>query len=62
MKFGSFKLKDILKLLGYNDCARTVSRIKIDKNNKKKYSELKLYPSRGTPFNFQQTTIFIDES
>ena len=35
-----FKLKDIVKLLDYNDHSRTVSRINI--KNKYKFSELKV--------------------
>jgi len=57
-----FKLKDILKLLGYSNLKKTLYSSIIDKNNKKKYSQLKVYPSRGTPLNFQSTTIFIDEA
>ena len=41
---------------------KAVWKLSIDTNNKKKYSELKGVPSRGTPLNFQSTTIFIDEA
>lgn len=34
----------------------------IDDKNKVKYSEIKGYPSRGTPLNAQPNAIFIDES
>ena len=57
-----FKLKDIVKLLGYNDYSRTVSRININNNNKIHYNKIKLLPSMAVPHNFQQSTIFIDES
>ncbi len=55
-----FKLKDILKILDYNDLARTVSRLKVD--NKKYFSDIKVLPSMAVPLNFQKTTIFIDEA
>jgi prophage antirepressor-like protein len=54
-----FKLKDIVKLLNYNDHARTVTRLKLDK---KKFSDIKVLPSMAVPSNFQPSTIFIDES
>ena len=57
-----FKLKDIIKLLGYSNVKKTLYSSIIDKNNKKKYSQLKVYPSRGTPPNFQSKSIFVDES
>lgn len=56
-----FKLKDIVKLLEYNDHSRTVSRLKLD-NNKKPFSRIKVLPSMAVPSNFQLTTIFIDEA
>jgi prophage antirepressor-like protein len=56
-----FKLKDIVKLLGYNDHSRTVSRININNNNKIHYNKIKLLPSMAVPHNFQPSTIFIDE-
>ena len=37
-----FKLKDIVKLLDYNDHSRTVSRLKLEKNNKKTFSNIKV--------------------
>jgi prophage antirepressor-like protein len=55
-----FKLKDIVKLLGYNDHSRTVSRINI--SNKFKFKDIKVLPSMAIPLNFQSSTIFIDES
>jgi len=57
-----FKLKDIIKLLGYSNVKKTLYSSIIDKNNKKKYSQLKVYPSKGTPPNFQSKSIFIDEA
>jgi prophage antirepressor-like protein len=47
-----FKLKDIVKLLGYNDHSRTVSRININNNNKIHYNKIKLLPSMTVPHNF----------
>ena len=55
-----FKLKDIVKLLGYNDHSRTVSRINI--SNKFKFKDIKVLPLMAVPLNFQPSTIFIDES
>ncbi len=58
-----FKLKDILKLLGYTNLKKALYSSFIDDKNKKKYSSLKVYPSRGTPvMNLQPNAIFIDES
>ena len=58
-----FKLRDIVKLLGYSNFKKVVWKLSLDSNNnKKKYSELKGVPSRGTPLNFQSTTIFVDEA
>ncbi len=58
-----FKLKDILKLLGYKNLKKALYSSFIDDKNKKKYSSLKVYPSRGTPvMNLQPNAIFIDES
>lgn len=57
-----FKLKDIVKLLGYNDHSRTVSRININNNNKIHYNKIKLLPLMAVPHNFQPSTIFIDEA
>ena len=57
-----FKLKDIVKLLDYNDHSRTVSRLKLEKNNKKTFSNIKVPSSMAVPSNFQLTTIFIDEA
>lgn len=55
-----FKLKDILKILNYNDLSRTVSRLKID--DKTPFKNIKVLPSMAVPLNFQTTTIFIDEA
>ena len=55
-----FKLKDIVKLLGYNDHSRTVSRINI--SNKFKFKDIKVLPSMAIPLNSQPSTIFIDEA
>ena len=52
-----FKLKDIVKLLNYNDYSRTVSRINID--CKKQLKNLKVLPLMVIPSNFQPSTIFI---
>jgi prophage antirepressor-like protein len=49
-------------LLNYNDHSRAVARINIDKNNRKKFNQIKVLPTMAVPQNFQQTTIFIDES
>jgi prophage antirepressor-like protein len=57
-----FKLKDIVKLLDYNDYSRTVSRLKLDNSNKKTFSNIKALPSMAVPYNFQPSTIFIDEA
>lgn len=57
-----FKLKDIVKILGYNDHARSVTRLNIDDENKIYYNKIKLLPFMAVPYNFQPTTIFIDEA
>jgi prophage antirepressor-like protein len=57
-----FKLKDILKLLKYTNLKKALYSSFIDNINKKIYKDIKVYPSRGTPSNFQPSTIFIDES
>ena len=57
-----FKLKDIVKLLGYTNLKKALYSSFIDDKNKKKYSEIKVYPSRGTPLNLQPNAFFIDEA
>lgn len=57
-----FKLKDIVRILDYNDHARTVTRLNIDDENKIYYNKIKLLPSMAVPPNFQPSTIFIDEA
>lgn len=57
-----FKLKDIVKLLGYSNLKKALYSTFIETNNKKKYSDIKVYPWTGTPVNFQSKSIFIDEA
>lgn len=57
-----FKLKDILKLLNYTNVKKALYSSFIDEKNKKTYSNIKVYPSRGTPLNAQPSAIFIDEA
>jgi prophage antirepressor-like protein len=57
-----FKLKDILKLLGYSNLKKALYSTNINENNKMKYSDIKMYPSRGTLNGIHKYTIFIDEA
>ncbi len=57
-----FKLKDILKLLGYTNLKKALYSSYIDDKNKVKYNDIKVYPSRGTSKLIHKYTIFIDES
>ena len=57
-----FKLKDILKVLGYTFLLKHTNNININKNNIKKYSELKVSRYTTVPLNMQQLTKFINES
>ena len=56
------KLKDILKLLNYTNLKKALYSSFIDEKNKKTYSKLKVYPSRGTSPILHKYTIFIDEA
>jgi hypothetical protein len=57
------KLKDIVKLLGYANLKKALYSSFIDDKNKKKYSNISMYPSRGTSISIvHKYTIFIDES
>jgi prophage antirepressor-like protein len=57
-----FKLKDVLKMLNYTNLKKALYSSFIDEKNKKKYRNIKVYPSRGTPLNAQPSAIFIDEA
>jgi len=55
-----FKLKDILKLLGYSNLKKALYSSNI--NNRKKYYKIAMYPSRDTSVDIHKYTIFIDEA
>ncbi len=56
-----FSLKDLLKMLGYIDPKHGIDDIQINKNFKKKFTNLKVAGFNPPP-NFQQNTYFINES
>ena len=56
-----FGFNDILKMLGYNDITHTMIDMKIEKNYKEKFINLKGMGSTPYPLNFQKNTIFINE-
>lgn len=54
-------MKDILKLLNYTNLKKALYSSFIDSKNKVKYIDIKVYPSKGTPFNSQPNALFINE-
>ena len=57
-----FKMKDVLKVLDYSNLKKATQKININEEYKLKYQYIKVYPSRGTPINFQRKSLFINES
>ena len=57
-----FKLKDLLKILGYKSISHALQHSKISKNNKQIFENLKVVQTNTLPLNFQKSTIFIIES
>jgi len=57
-----FKLKDIYSILGYSNTRKSTYTSCVDSQNKVKYRNLKVYPSRGTPLNNQPNAYFVNEA
>lgn len=57
-----FGLKDLLRMLGYNEINHTMIDMKINDISRKKFTNLKVMGSVTLPLNFQKNTIFINES
>ena len=57
-----FKYKDILKTLQYTSIDKAINKFDISSNFKQKYNNIEVLPSREVPFNFQNNTLFINES
>ncbi len=56
------KMKDVFKILGYNNSRKAVQNTKVYDKYKLKYKLIHLYPSRGTNERIHASTIFINES
>jgi prophage antirepressor-like protein len=57
-----FKYKDILKTLQYTSIDKAINKFDISLNFKQKYNNIEVLPSREVPLNFQNNTLFINES
>ena len=57
-----FKMRDVLRLLGYSTVKKTVYVFKINTEYKSKLKYIKGYPLRDTPLNAQPDSIFLNES
>ncbi len=56
------KMKDVFKILGYNNSRKAVQNTKVYDKYKLKYKLIQLYPSMGTNERIHASTIFINES
>jgi prophage antirepressor-like protein len=57
------KMKDVFKILGYNNTSKAVQNTSVYNKYKLKYKYIKVRPTRGVPLkNIQPSAIFINES